>query len=201
MRFSLPAIIAITLLTAPLSAIAHSGNTGHEHESGVVAGLLHPLTGTDHLLAMVAVGLWAGFVMPHRVFVAPLVFMISMGGGALLGWIGIGVPLVEPGILLSVVILGLMTLACGEQQSSTFTRISLLCIALFAVLHGYAHATEASGHIGAYLAGFMASTAILHSLGVLMALAIARSDGARWIQRASGVAITAGGALLLFGSV
>lgn len=197
MRFPQAFALTGTLMMLSLPAMAHPG---HEHGSGLTAGLLHPLTGMDHLLAMVAVGLWAGFVMPGRVLVAPLTFMIAMGGGALLGWAGMGLPLVEPGILLSVIVFGLLTLTGGQQQSMAFTRISLLCIGLFAVLHGHAHATEASGHVGPYLTGFMLSTAALHGLGVLMALTVARGNGARWVQRASGAAITASGALLIFGA-
>ncbi|WP_211308833.1 HupE/UreJ family protein [Kushneria indalinina] len=185
-------------MTLSLPAMAHPG---HEHGSGLVAGLLHPLTGMDHLLAMIAVGLWAGFVMPQRMLIAPLTFMTAMAGGALLGWAGVSMALVEPGILLSVVVFGLLTLTGGQQQSSRVTKASLACIGLFAVLHGHAHATEASGHVGPYLAGFMLSTAALHSLGVLMVLAVARGNAMQWVQRASGVAIAAGGAFLMFGAV
>ncbi|ARS52194.1 HupE/UreJ family protein [Kushneria konosiri] len=197
MRF--PQAFALTgpLMLLSLPAMAHPG---HEHGSGLMAGLLHPLTGMDHLLAMVAVGLWAGFVMPRRVLVAPLTFMAAMGSGALLGWAGIHLPLVETGIVLSVVVFGLLTLTGGQQQSVMLTRASLLCIGLFAVLHGHAHATEASGHAGAYLAGFMLSTAALHGLGVLMALAVARGQAGRWVQHVSGAVIAGGGAFLMLGA-
>ncbi|WP_438765849.1 HupE/UreJ family protein [Kushneria sp. TE3] len=198
MRSSLPLLLATTLMTLSLPAMAHPG---HEHGSGLVAGLLHPLTGADHLLAMIAVGLWAGFVMPQRVLIAPLTFMTAMAGGALLGWAGVSMALVEPGILLSVVVFGLLTLTGGQRQSAGVTLASLACIGVFAVLHGHAHATEASGHVGPYLMGFMLATAALHGIGVLIALAVAGSRGRRWVQRTSGVAIAAGGVLLMAGAV
>lgn len=181
---------AMMLLAAP--AMAHPGHGA----SGLMAGLAHPVTGADHLLAMLAVGLWSGFVLPNRLWAGAASFMAAMAFGAGLSWAGIGLPMVEMWITASVAVFGLLTLFARRGQSVEMTGASLAAIALFALCHGHAHATEATGHAAAYLGGFLAATAALHLAGI----AIARSLSAGgFAQRALGLGITGAGLWMMAG--
>lgn len=182
---------AALLLAGP--ALAHSG---HDATSGLAAGLSHPVLGPDHLLAMLAVGLWSGFVIPERLWLGAASFMAAMAAGAGLSWAGIGLPLVETWILLSVLAFGLLMLVSRRGQPVGLTRASLAMIALFALCHGHAHATEASGHALAYPAGFLIATAGLHLAGIGLARAVAVQPLA---QRALGAGIALSGLYLIAG--
>lgn len=188
---TLSLVLLLTMLATP--ALAH---TGHGEVSGLVHGLQHPLLGIDHLLAMLAVGLWSGFVLKQRVWLGAATFMTAMTSGAALGWSGVALPMVESGILLSVIAFGVLTVAGRKGQAEGLTRASLCAIALFAVCHGQAHAVEASGNASAYLFGFLASTAALHTLGLVLARQVA---GRHLVQRGIGLGIAASGLLLLVG--
>lgn len=184
----------LTLLAAP--AMAH---TGHGETSGLIAGLSHPVFGLDHLLAMLAVGLWSGFVLPQRFWLGAATFMGAMVLGAGLSWSGIGIPMVEMWITASVAVFGLLTLLARQGQSRELTGASLAAIALFAMCHGHAHATEASGHALAYLAGFLISTGALHLAGIGLARAIAGGRAARLLQTGLGAGITGAGLWMMAG--
>lgn len=146
------------LLAEP--ALAHPGHG----LSGLAAGLAHPFTGLDHLLAMVAVGVWAATQPSVRAWQGPAAFLAMLAAGALLGVTGTSLPMVEPGIIASVVLLGLM-IAGGRAVPA---QAGLLLIGLFALLHGHAHGTEAVGAVGGYLAGFMIVSATLHLAGFVL---------------------------------
>jgi urease accessory protein len=133
---------------------------------------------------------WSGFVLSGRLWRGAAVFLAAMSLGAGLSWSGVGLPLVETWIVLSVVALGLLTLAGRRGQAAGLTRASLAAIALFALGHGHAHATEATGSATAYLAGFLTATAALHGAGLLVARAAA---GSLTAQRALGAAIAGSG--------
>ncbi|QFT95690.1 HupE / UreJ protein [Roseovarius sp. THAF8] len=184
-------LVAATLMAGP--ALAHSA--GHE-ANGFLHGLAHPVFGPDHLLAMLAVGLWSGLVLPRRVWAGALSFMAAMAGGAALSWAGIGFSFVETVIVASVVAFGLLTLLSHRGQARAVTAASLGAIALFATAHGHAHATEAAGNALAYLAGFLISTALLHGVGIVLAQSIAARPA---VQRSIGAGIAASGLLLMFG--
>lgn len=182
---------ALAVLAAP--AMAH---TGHDHGFGLLNGLTHPLLGADHLLAMVAVGHWSGFVLPRRVWAGAAAFLAAMLAGAGLAWTGVGFPMVEGVILASVVAFGLLTLAARRGQSRTATALSLAAIAVFGLAHGHAHAAEAVGGAAGYVAGFLAATAALHAGGI----ALARGLTARPLaQRLLGAGIAASGLLMMAG--
>jgi urease accessory protein len=182
---------SLALLAGP--ALAH---TGHGDANGFLHGLEHPVFGTDHLLAMLAVGLWSGFVLPHRFWVGAAAFMGAMVLGAGASWAGIAYPAVETVIVASVVVFGLLTLVARRGQAGWITGASLAAIAVFASAHGHAHATEAAGNAFAYLAGFLISTAALHLAG----LGIARAVAARpVVQRAMGAGIALSGLWLMAG--
>ncbi|MBP6736359.1 MAG: HupE/UreJ family protein [Rhodobacteraceae bacterium] len=184
----------LTLLAAP--ALAHSG---HGDTSGLMAGLSHPLFGPDHLLAMLAVGLWSGFVLPNRFWAGAATFLAAMAAGAAIRWAGIGYPMVEPVILASVAVFGLLVVASKPGQAQGLTLASLAMIGLFASAHGHAHASEASGNALGYLAGFLTATAGLHLAGIAVARAVAAGRAARIVQGGLGLGILGGGLLMMAG--
>lgn len=181
----------LALLAGP--ALAH---TGHGDANGFLHGLEHPVFGTDHLLAMLAVGLWSGFVLPSRFWAGAVAFMGAMTVGAGLSWAGIGFPMVETVIVASVVVFGLLTLVSRRGQAGWITGASLAAIAVFASAHGHAHATEAAGNAFAYLAGFLIATAALHLAGIGIARAVAARP---LVQRAMGAGIALSGLWLMAG--
>lgn len=185
---------AVSMIAAP--AMAH---TGHGGTSGPVSGLLHPLLGPDHLLAMVAVGLWSGFALPRRAWAGAAAFLGAMALGAGLSWARIALPMVEGFITLSVLAFGLLTLLARPGQSRLASGLTLAAIAGFGAFHGHAHATEAAGNAGAYLAGFLAATAALHLAGIAMARTVASGRFARGLQAGLGMAVSAGGLALIAG--
>lgn len=165
------ATAAVVLGAAP--AFAHVGLPGHEH-GGLAAGLAHPLSGLDHLLAMLSVGVWSALASKGRtgrVWIAPAAFVFAMLLGALAGNAGIALPLVETGIAVSVVVLGLMIAARVELP----VLVGAGLVALFAIYHGHAHGAEATGAIAAYMAGFALTTAMLHVTGIGVGLLLTRT--------------------------
>jgi urease accessory protein len=188
-RLTLGALMAV--LAGP--ALAH---TGHGDASGFLHGLWHPIFGPDHLLAMLAVGLWSGFVLPRRFWAGAAAFMGAMAAGAGLSWAGIGFPMVETVIVASVVAFGLLTIVSRRGQAGWITGLSLATIAVFASAHGHAHATEAAGNAFAYLAGFLISTAALHLAGIGLARAVATRPV---VQQAMGAGIALSGLLMMAG--
>jgi urease accessory protein len=143
------------------TAAAHSG-TGLA--GGFVPGFLHPLTGLDHLLAMVAVGLWGAFLGPPLIQTLPIVFPAVMVGGALLGMFGVPLPPVEAGIALSVLVLGI----CIALRFEAPVWVASVIVAMFAIFHGYAHGKElpsAADPLG-YSTGFVLATGLLHVAGI-----------------------------------
>lgn len=167
------ALLAASCVSAP--AFAHPG---HLHISGFAAGLLHPLTGFDHLAAMLMVGLWAGVVFRKQVIIPPLAFVAFMTAGFAYGAMGGALPLTEMLILASVIVLGAMVLF--EMKLPIVTASAL--IALFAFAHGYAHGAEmpADANVVSFGAGFALMTAVLHAAGVGLAM-LAGRPGARVI--------------------
>jgi urease accessory protein len=171
-------------------ALAHTG-VGHTH--GFFAGIAHPVGGLDHLLAMLSVGIWSALASKGeawRVWVAPAAFVTAMLAGATAGYLQLPLPMVEVGIALSVLLLGLMILARVELPLA----LGAVVIALFAVYHGHAHGAEATGDIVAYMAGFAIATAALHVAGIGLGLAMTR---VRFAAIAAGAAISAAGAYIL----
>lgn len=177
---------ALSLLVVSETAFAH---TGHG-TSGLGAGLAHPMSGLDHMLAMLAVGVWAAMQPTSRAWQGPAVFITMLAVGAGLGLAGVAVPFVEPGILVSIVLFGVM-IAAGRRIP---TPVGLVLIGGFALLHGHAHGTEAIGAVGAYMAGFMVASALLHLAGYV----VGRTVGlARYGLPATGLALAAAGFALI----
>jgi urease accessory protein len=167
-------------------AMAHTG-VGAVH--GFSAGLLHPLFGLDHVLAMVAVGLWAGLVGGKARLAYPLAFVAMMVVAGLWGMSGEALPGVEIGIAVSVIVLGL---AIALKATPPLAAGVAAC-AIFAIFHGHAHGAELPDGAGAfgYAAGFVLATALLHGVGLFLAEMLA--------QRAPLLARVAGGGLVLAG--
>lgn len=185
---TIAALAALAVGTAP--ALAH---TGVSHASGFFAGIGHPLGGLDHLAAMLSVGIWSALTSKGkklRIWVAPVAFVAAMLAGATAGYLQFPLPMVEMGIALSVVLLGLMILARMELPLAVGTMV----IALFAVYHGHAHGSEATGSILAYMVGLAVATATLHVAGIGLGLLMTR---ARFATFAAGSVIAAAGAYLL----
>ncbi|WP_395764023.1 HupE/UreJ family protein [Stutzerimonas balearica] len=182
-------LIATTLLLSPALAFAHPG---HDH-AGVMSGLAHPLFGLDHLLAMLAVGLWAAQQRGAARWALPLTFVATMLFGGLLGFAGIEMPLMETGIAGSVLALGLLVALAVRPPVAIAAGLT----ALFAASHGVAHGLElpALSSPWGYAAGFVAATAALHAAGY----AVARSlpQAAAPLVRIAGVASALTGAWLL----
>lgn len=182
-------LIATTLLLSPALAFAHPG---HDH-AGVMSGLAHPLFGIDHLLAMLAVGLWAAQQRGAARWALPLTFVATMLFGGLLGFAGIEMPLMETGIAGSVLALGLLVALAVRPPLAIAAGLT----ALFAASHGVAHGLElpALSSPWGYAAGFVAATAALHAAGY----AVARSlpQAAAPLVRIAGVASALTGAWLL----
>lgn len=172
---------------------------GHEGEGvsgGFISGLTHPLFGWDHVVAMVAVGLWGAVLGRPAIWVLPIVFPLVMAVGAVLGIIGIPVPFIEMGIALSGVVLGVLVALLVKAPMA----IAAVLVGLFGIFHGYAHGVELpdAAHPAAYGVGFVIATGLLHAAGILFGgLTQTRLGGIA--LRAGGVVVAAVGAAFLTG--
>lgn len=184
--------LAAFAILAPLPALAHPGQ--HHHDAGFVHGLLHPLTGLDHVLAMVAVGIWAAMIGGRAVLALPAAFVATMVLAAAAGMAGFEPPLMETGIALSVVALG-VAVATGLRPALAMG--AALC-GLFAIFHGAAHGAELPHGADAlrYVAGFAIATALLHAAGIVAGMGVARAPGL-WATRIAGAGVAAAGVFLL----
>jgi urease accessory protein len=188
-KYSLALFGLLAYVTILPVAEAHTfGSQG----AGLMAGLTHPFVGLDHLLAMFAVGIWAGQLGGRAVWLIPLTFVSVMAVAATLASFGLLLPLMEPAIACSVLVLGL--LIAGSVCLPT--SVCALLVSLFAVFHGYAHGLElpqAASPI-LYGAGFVLATALLHGLGIGFAR---NSRQHKMLQRIAGYSLIAASGLLL----
>lgn len=182
------------VLLASAPAFAHPGHIGHEF----VDGWQHPLTGIDHLLAMIGVGLLAVRIGGKATWLMPIAFMTNMLLGVLIAGLGMPLPGVEHAVLASVLILGLLIAA----TSAVPLWIGAGLVSLFALFHGHAHGAEMvqGGSMAAYAAGFLLATVVLHITGIVGGIAISRLLSTRTL-RMTGAMISAIGMLLLFGAI
>lgn len=194
-KISLAALVAIATAGCSSAALAHvSVHAGDHSHMSLTEGLLHPFGALDHVLAMVAVGLWASQLGGRALWLLPLTFPAVMALGAALGISGIVLPGVEIGIAGSVLVLGAVV-ALALRPS---LAISVPLIGLFALLHGYSHGIElpASASALSYGAGFVAATLMLHAMGIAMGLMAGRIP-VRFAARTAGGAIAVLGVVLL----
>jgi urease accessory protein len=159
-------IAAASLVFAPAVAFAHPGHDG----ASLATGFLHPLGGVDHIIAMVAVGLLAARLGGRAVWLVPASFVATMAVAGLAGMMGAGLPYVETGIALSVVVLA----AVAVLGTAMPVAVAMGLVAFFAVFHGYAHGAEMPETMSglAYGAGFVTATALLHGVGIALGLII-----------------------------
>ena len=179
-----------------LCSAAAQAHTDVGLAGGLLTGFLHPLSGIDHLLAMVAVGIWGATLGRPLVWALPVAFPMLMVVGGVLGIANVPLPYVETGIAVSVVVLGLAIAAAWRAP----VGVALAIVALFGVFHGFAHGKELpeAAAPAAYAAGFVVSTGLLHLSGVAIGLLQGLPRG-RQMLRASGGLIAAAGVWILAG--
>ena len=187
--------IALALLCVGGDAAAHTDGVV---AGGFASGVLHPLLGLDHLVAMVAVGLWGAFLGSPAIWLLPVVFPLVMALGGALGIANVPLPAVEIGIASSGVLLGL-AVAFGWRAP---LALAAVLVGAFAIFHGHAHGTElpAAANPFAYAAGFVLSTGALHLAGVGVGELRRLPHGERAV-RAVGAVVALVGTTFLVGSV
>lgn len=182
--------LALALLW-PGAVLAHVEG---QAAGGLASGLLHPVSGLDHVVAMVAVGLWGAQLGAPAIWLLPVTFPMVMAFGGMLGLLGIGLPGVEVGIALSAVALGVLVLL--EARPPLW--LGAVIVGAFALFHGHAHGTElppgASGLL--YSLGFVVATGCLHAVGIAIGL-IHRWMIGRIAIRAAGAGVAAAGVVFL----
>jgi urease accessory protein len=151
--------VSIAVLTSPAFAHVEQGEA-----AGFLAGLAHPVSGLDHVLAMVAVGLWGAQLGAPAIWLLPITFPIVMAMGGLLGLLGVPLPGVEFGIAASAILLGAAVMT--ERRLPLYAAAAL--VGFFAIFHGHAHGTELPpGQSGLlYSLGFVVATGCLHAIGI-----------------------------------
>jgi len=187
------------IIFAGTLGLALSGTAfGHEEvgaAAGLLSGLHHPVSGWDHILAMIAVGLWGAQLGLPALWVLPVAFPMVMALGGMLGLLGIPIPGVEIGIALSALVLGSMVLT--ECRPTLWVAGTL--VGFFAIFHGHAHGTElpeaSSGLL--YSVGFVAATGLLHGVGIAIGL-IHRWNGGRRLIRIAGAFVAGAGVYFLW---
>ncbi|MDR9468026.1 HupE/UreJ family protein [Marinospirillum sp.] len=183
--------LLMTLTLVPGLALAHVGDHLHT-PAGFTGGLLHPLGGLDHLLAMLAVGVLAGLQSGHKQLLVPGAFLLALLGGFLLGLTSFALPLLELGIAASVVLLGLLVTTRIQLPMAAM----LLLTALFATFHGYAHGVEYTGSALTFGLGFFLASLALHLCGLALTKTLVQPFPL--LIRGSGAAIAISGLVMLF---
>ena len=183
------AVAAATVVAAPAWAHVERGQA-----TGFLTGLRHPISGLDHVLAMVAVGLWGAQLGAPAIWLLPVTFPQMMAVGGFLGLVGVPLPGVEIGIAASAILLGLLV-ACEARLP---LALAAVVVGFFALFHGHAHGTELpAGDSGlAYSAGFVIATGGLHATGIGIGL-VHRWAWGRAALRVAGAVVAAGGVVFL----
>ncbi|WP_102107256.1 HupE/UreJ family protein [Oceaniglobus roseus] len=181
---------------AVLVATQVQAHTGEGVVGGFSSGFLHPIFGWDHVVAMVAVGLWGAFLGQPAIWILPVVFPLVMAFGGALGVLGVPVPAIETGIALSGVILGLLVAFAVMAPLA----VAAVIVGVFAIFHGHAHGTELPDAANplAFGIGFVIATGLLHMLGIGLG-ALTGSSAGRIAVRGAGAAIALVGGAFLFG--
>lgn len=190
------ALLTALFVLLPTAAFAHPG---HGETLGFMAGFAHPMGGLDHVLCMVAVGVFAVVLGGRALLLVPLSFVSMMAVGFALGANGIGLPFVELGIALSSIVIG----AVAASGKSMPVAGAMTLVGAFAIFHGHAHGTELPTNAGGleFAAGFMLATAALHGIGIAAAVLVARLTGkyGRLLAQIAGGAFALGGVAVLAG--
>lgn len=187
-------VLAITLVwVLPVCAHVERGQA-----AGFFTGLAHPISGWDHVLAMIAVGLWGAQLGNPAIWILPVTFPMIMAFGGMLGLIGIPVPGVEIGIAVSAMALGIMVL--GEIRPRL--AVAAVLVGFFAIFHGHAHGTELpAGQSGLlYSMGFVVATGCLHGVGISIGL-IHRWTAGKIVLRVAGAFVAIAGCYFFWGAL
>jgi urease accessory protein len=184
---------ALLLACGPVLAHAQEGQA-----AGFVTGLLHPISGLDHVVAMIAVGLWGAQLGRPAIWVLPVTFPLVMAMGGFLGLIGVPLPATELGIAVSALALGLAVAAAWRPPLG----VAAVMVGFFAIFHGYAHGTELPvGQSGlTYSLGFVMATGCLHAFGIAIGVVHIWPAG-RIVLRALGALVAAAGVYFLAGVI
>jgi urease accessory protein len=187
--------LALLFLLAALPALAH---VQQGQAAGFLTGLRHPVSGLDHVLAMVAVGLWGAQLGAPAIWLLPVTFPLVMAFGGFLGLLGVPLPGVEVGIAASAILLGLMV----AKEARPPLGLAAAMVAFFAVFHGHAHGTELpAGQSGlTYSIGFVIATGCLHATGIGIGV-IHRWGWGRIVLRVAGAAVGVAGVFFLWRSL
>ena len=185
-------LLACVLVAATGSAWGH---TGEGMAGGFGSGFMHPLFGPDHVVAMVAVGLWGAFLGMPALWILPVTFPLVMTIGGALGVAGVPLPHVELGIALSAIVLGAMVAFAVKPP----IWVAAVLVGIFAIFHGHAHGTELPSAADpiAYSLGFVIATGLLHLAGIAIGLVVRWPHG-RTFVRLCGVGISVAGVVFLF---
>ncbi len=189
--FAVIAAVTFAFLSTP--AVAH---TGEGINSGFASGFWHPILGWDHVVAMVAVGLWGAFLGLPALWILPVVFPLVMALGGALGVTGVPLPAVETGIALSGVVLGLLIAFAVRAP----LWVAAVIVGVFAIFHGHAHGTELPEAFNAYgyAVGFVVGTGLLHLAGIALGFLTKSGVGTAAVRGVGGL-IALVGAAFLFG--
>ena len=182
--------IAIAVLCGLLVASPAAAHDSPTLAGGFAAGFAHPFAGFDHLLAMIAVGIWGAFLGRPLVVLLPVVFPMMMAVGGALGMIGAPMPPVEVGIALSVIMLGVAIAAAWRAP----VWLAVIIVAVFAVFHGYAHGSEVPSIADptAYSLGFVLATGALHVAGIALGSIVRLPYGAAAVRGIGAVVAVVG---------
>jgi urease accessory protein len=180
-------LIAAAAVLAPGAALAH---TGEGVVGGFLSGFTHPIFGFDHVVAMIAVGLWGAFLGQPAIWLLPVVFPLVMAFGGLAGVLGMPLPGVEAGIALSALALGAMVALALRPP----LWVAAILVGAFAIFHGHAHGTElpAAASPLAYGVGFVIATGLLHLSGIALGLLARWPMGLRAVRVGGGLIACAG---------
>jgi urease accessory protein len=184
--------LALAALMSVTPAMAHVQDG---QAQGFFSGFWHPISGLDHVLAMVAVGLWGAQLGPPALWMLPVTFPIMMAFGGFLGLVGVPVPGVEIGIAASALLLGIVV----ALEAKLYLALAAVIVGAFAIFHGHAHGTELPAGQSAvmYSIGFVVATGCLHGLGILIGAAHRWPLG-KVVLRLSGSAVAIAGSLFLW---
>lgn len=162
---------------------------------GIMSGIRHPVSGLDHVLAMIAVGLWGAQLGAPAIWLLPVAFPVVMAFGGLLGLMGINLPGIEVGIAASAIVLGLAVF----REARLNLYVAAAIVGFFAVFHGYAHGAELppGGNGMLYSIGFVVTTGLLHASGIAIGL-IHRWSAGRVALRSAGACVAMAGAFFLW---
>jgi urease accessory protein len=187
------AVLAAVGVVLAGSAFAHEGGGV---AGGFASGFMHPILGWDHVVAMVAVGLWGAFLGRLAIWVLPIVFPMVMAFGGAIGLSGLHIPAVETGIALSAIVLGAVVALAVRPP----IWVAVVIVGSFAIFHGYAHGVELPKAADplAYSLGFVIATGTLHLLGIAIGLVV-RWPAGKVAVRAVGAAIALAGVAFLTG--